>query len=324
MKPEESSTLTPTHRSDIWNLLRSITGLTEPENRLRGFSLRLADGSHWWVGGFPSQDRWTKKMAGVMQMPQEQTNGASVIILLEGRTPPERVIQLAPPDSGWLVETKNFLNLRLWYRMDSPDLLAEVDPTVEDLQGYTNLKLALQFIYRQSIKQGGLPFHAALAEYQGRGVLLAAPSNTGKSTCSRRLPPPWLARCDDEALVALSPEGRYLVHPFPTWSECVAGRNPTYNTQGASPLAGVFFFEQAPTDECLPLSPAAATVEAVVSAQVAMFWYLWYCTPEGGRQIRTAILENAIALFKKVPAFRLRVSLTGRFWEIIEAALERG
>uniref|UniRef100_A0A7C3V590 SynChlorMet cassette protein ScmC n=1 Tax=Desulfobacca acetoxidans TaxID=60893 RepID=A0A7C3V590_9BACT len=324
MKHDDSCALSQAPRSEIWNLLREITGKAEPESQLRGFSLRLGDGSPWWIAGFPPDDSWTEKLAGIMQMHPGKHHGSNLIIFLTGRTPPERVKRLAPPGSGWLVETKDFLKVRFWYRKDSPDLLVEVDSPVAAIEGYTNLKLALQFIYRQSIYRGALPFHAALAEHQGRGVLLAAPSNTGKSTCCRRLPPPWLARCDDEALVTLSPEGRYLAHPFPTWSEYIAKRKPAYTTQDASTLAGVFFFQQAPADECLPLGPSEAVVEAMISAQVAMSRFLWYCTPEEGRQIRTAIFENAVALFNQVPAFRLRVSLTGRFWELLEAALECG
>jgi SynChlorMet cassette protein ScmC len=180
-------------------------------------------------------------------------------------------------------------------------------------------------MHRQSIYRGGLPFHAALAEHQGKGVILAAPSGTGKSTCSRRLMPPWQARCDDEVLIVLSSDGRYLAHPFPTWSACIApGENPTYNSQDFSHLAGIFFFEQAPVDECLPLHPAEAAVEAVVSSQVALARFLWYCTPEEARKIRCKLFANACKLAKEVPAFRLRVSLTGSFWEKLEAALGSG
>ncbi len=323
MAPDPNGSVSQSHRSDTWNLIRNLTGRAEPESQLHGFALRLGDGSRWWIAGFPSANSWVEKMAALMQMRQEQADGANVMVVLEGQTPPEKAKQLATPDSGWLMEIPipDLLNMNLWYRLDSPDILAEMMTPASEVQGYTSLKFALNFIHRQSIQKGGLPFHTALVEHQGRGVLLPAASGTGKSTCYRRIPPPWRARCDDEVLVALTPDGRYVAHPFPTWSDCLAGRNPTYSTQEPSNLAGVFFFEQSSTDECFSLSPSQAAVEAVISAQVALARFFWLCTPEECRRARLAIFNNAIALFKKIPAFRLRVSLTGRFWEHIEAAL---
>jgi SynChlorMet cassette protein ScmC len=167
-----------------------------------------------------------------------------------------------------------------------------------------------------------VPFHAALAARQGRGVILAGASGTGKSTCCRRLTQPWRALSDDEVLVALTPEGRYVAHPFPTWSDyLLKTANPTYQSQDPVPLAGIFFMEQASRDECLPLSPTEALVEVTISAQVCLAHFLWYCGPEEAQNIRSLIFANACEVVKKVPAFRLRVSLKGRFWEHLEAAL---
>jgi SynChlorMet cassette protein ScmC len=321
MTTHHNSCVSRPRQYDTLDLLRELTGLPEPESQLRGYSLQLGDNSHWSVTGFAA-DSNVEDVAAIMKMRQEKPDGAYRVIFLEGQTPPEKVQRLTAPDYGWQVVTKGYLNLNLWYRLDSPDILAEVKSPVSDMQRCTIFKIALQFIYRQSVQRGGLPFHTALVEHQGKGYLLPAASNTGKSTCCRRLPSPWLARGDDEALVVLSPDGRYLAHPFPTWSDWAAGRERFYNTQEPSPLAGVFFFEQAPADECLPLSPSQAAVEALISAQVTLVRFLLNCTPEEGRHIRMAIFNNAYALFKKVPAFRLRVSLTGRFWELLETALE--
>ncbi len=319
MTPHHNICISSPCKSDILDLLSELTGLPEPERQLRGFSLRLGDDSQWWLAGFTS-DRHVEEVATIMQMRQEENNGANRIIFFEGQTPPKQVQRLTAPDSGWLIVPKDYPKMNIWYRMDSPDLLAEVKAPMSDSERVGTFKLALHFIYRQSIYRGGLPFHAALVEHMGKGYLLAAASETGKSTCCRRLLPPWLARADDEALVVLAPDGRYLAHPFPTWSDCAAGREPTYDTQNPSFLSGIFFFKQAPTDECLPLSRSQAGVEAVISAQVAIARFLWNCTPEEGRRIRMAIFNNAFALFERVPAFHLRVSLTGRFWELLETA----
>jgi SynChlorMet cassette protein ScmC len=322
MTPHHNTCISRSRQSDILDLLSELTGLPEPEGQLRGFSLRLGDDSRWWVASFPWLDDWVKKVAAIMHLPEEKPDDANLIAFLEGQTSTEKVQQLVAPDSGWRVDNVDYPKMSLWHRMDSPDLLAEVKSPVSAVLKCIIFRLALHFIYRESILRGGLPFHAALVEHRGKGYLLAAPSNTGKSTCCRRLSPPWLARGDDEALVVLVPDGRYLAHPFPTWSDCVAGRESSYTTQDSSFLAGVFFFEQASTDEYYPIKLSQAAVEAIISAQVTLSTYLWNCNPEEGRRIRRAIFNNAFALFKKVPAFRLRVSLTGSFWELLDAAVE--
>jgi SynChlorMet cassette protein ScmC len=255
-----------------------------------------------------------------MQLGQEKAEGANIIVFLEGQTPAERAQRLVSPDSGWFNADNN--SLGFWFRLDSPDLLVISSTPLSKIGDYTSIQYPLEFVFRQSIKMGGLPFHAALAEHQGQGVLLAATSGTGKSTCCRRLSPPWRARCDDEVLLTLAPDGRYLAHPFPTWSDYVLKRGEnTYESQDPSPLAGIFFLEQSSSDACLPLSAHEALVETIISAQVVMARFLWCCGPEEARKIRMAIFTNAHELFKKIPAFRLRISLAGRFWEQIEAAL---
>jgi SynChlorMet cassette protein ScmC len=326
-------------RTGIWDLLKKLTGVSETESHLRGFSLRLGDGSHWWVAGLPPASYWVERLASMLHLDQEIANNANMMVILEGKTPLEKIKTLVAPDSDWIKMTESgkrlvapdsgwiALNnhyLSLWYRMDSPDLVVELTTPLAEVYGYIGLRLALRFIFRQSIRKGGLPLHAALAEHQGKGVLLVGTSETGKSTCCRRLSPPWQARCDDEVLLTLGPDGRYLAHPFPTWSDYLLQREESAlksHSQNHSPLAGIFFIEQSPTDECLPMDPAKALVELIIAAQVGLITHFWYCDPEETRNIRAAIFANACKLVHQVPPFRLRVSLTGKFWEQLEAVL---
>jgi SynChlorMet cassette protein ScmC len=320
MAPEHTRSELARHHAVTWNLLKTLTETGEPQKDLQGFGLRLADGSRWWLAGYPPASTWVEKLAPVMHLNPEDADGANLIVFLESKTPPESARQMVGPDSGWLSLQKG--NRILWYRLDSPDLLIEWVRPLSEAQSYVGMRDSLAFIYWQSLRRGGMPFHAALAEHRGRGVILAGASGTGKSTCCRRLRPPWRARSDDEVLLALSPEGRYVAHPFPTWSDYLLQiGNPTYRSQEPVPLAGIFFMEQASQDECFPLSPAEALVEIAISAQVTLAHFLWYCGPEEARIIRSDIFANACELVKKVPAFRLGVSLTGRFWEKLEAAL---
>ncbi|MFZ2088040.1 MAG: SynChlorMet cassette protein ScmC [Desulfobaccales bacterium] len=296
--------------------------MVEPESQLQGFSLQLGDGNRWWLAGLPPANAWLATVAPIMKLGQGKANGANLMVFFEGEALAEKLQGLVAADPGWRNADNN--SLRFWFRTDSPDLLISSNTPFSELSYFTCIRYPLEFVYRQSIKQGGLPCHAALGEYQGQGVLLTAKSGTGKSTCYRRLPPTWQARCDDAALLVLGPDGRYLAHPFPTWSDYVLARaKKTYRSQVPSPLAGIFFLEQASQDACLPMKPSEAVLETLTAAQVMMARFLWCCGPEEARSIRTALFANAIDLFRKVPAFRLRVSLTGRFWEQIEAALDK-
>ena len=309
------------NRSDeIWGMLRKLTGVAQPEAQLRGFCLHLGDGSRWWIAGFPPATKWVEELATIMQLTPGEAGDASIIVFLEGKTPPERVKQLVAMDPGWLTLNANHMNR--WFRRDSPDILCELNAPLSEVEGYISLWQSLQFIHRQSINRGGLPFHAALVEHEGKGVILAGAGDTGKSTCCSRLPLPWRAWCDDEVLLALAPDGRYLAHPFPTWGDYIMERGGnTWRTQDCSPLAGIFLLEQSSSDACLPLSPFEAAKEVTVSAQQLVWGLLLYGGSEEARSIRAAVFSNACELIKKIPVFRLRVSLTGRFWEHIEVAL---
>jgi len=181
---------------------------------------------------------------------------------------------------------------------------------------------ALYPIYRESIDQGGLPFHAGLVELDGRGIILAGPGDTGKSTCCSRLPDYWNPLCDDEVLVVLDNEGNFRAHPFPTWSDYLWGESEkTCNVQRSVPVSGVFFIEQSQIDEALPLGQGKSAVYMNESATQVCRRFWRGADNEYKRTFRKNMFNNACKMAKKIPAFRLRVSLHGRFWEEIERVL---
>jgi SynChlorMet cassette protein ScmC len=161
-----------------------------------------------------------------------------------------------------------------------------------------------------------------LQQIQGKGILLAAPADTGKSTCCRRLPPPWKALCDEETLVLSNDAKHYIAHPFPTWSDYFRKRSHrTWDVQRHIPVSALFFLEQSEEDEVIPLGKGEA---AVLAQQLAIHVCYRYFTHLDHEQVRTRkeiLFENACEIAKTIPAFKLRVSLTGRFWEKIEAVI---
>ena len=212
---------------------------------------------------------------------------------------------------------------RVWYHHDTPDLICEMrhDEDVYE-EKILSMRLSLYPIYQQVLETGGLPLHAGLAEHRGKGVLLAAPRNTGKSTSCRRLPPSWLSLCDEEALIVRHAERRYLVHPLPTWSDYFEKRsNRTWKVNNHLPLTSIFLLEKSTVDEVIPLGQGEAT--AFVNQLALQMCYRYWADlgPTEMRSRRTQLLENICELARAVPAFKLRVSLDGRFWEKIETVL---
>jgi SynChlorMet cassette protein ScmC len=185
------------------------------------------------------------------------------------------------------------------------------------------MRFSLYPIYQQVQDSGGLPLHAGLVEHNGKGVLLAGPKNAGKSTCCRRLPKPWYPLCDEETLIVKVNQERYLAHPFPTWSEYLAKRSEqTWNVHSHVPISSIFFLEQAGFDEAIPLGQGEASVFINQLATQVCCRYWNNLGHEDLRTRKTKLFENVTELAEAVPAFRLRVSLKGRFWEEMEKVLQ--
>ncbi|MEJ2090991.1 MAG: hypothetical protein P8X65_02255 [Syntrophobacterales bacterium] len=144
--------------------------MAEPVSHLRGFTLQLGDGSHWWVGSMPAVSSWVEKLASMLHLHPGTADGANLMVFLEGNTPLERIKQLVAPesdwvplnrkikrlvtsDSGWIAWDNSYL--RVWYGMDLPDLVVELKTPLSRNKGYDGIRFALQFIFRQSLQRGG-------------------------------------------------------------------------------------------------------------------------------------------------------------------------
>jgi len=299
--------------------IKNLGGMGGAKCTGRGYSLALADGSRWWIGADSSQQAWVNRLAELMQLdPGDPVEDACRFFLTKAN---EGEMQLLREASGWSLVNLNRCLIR--QHSESPDILWEIGPEVSEASSPLPFFLYLStFIHRESLRRGGLPFHAAMVEKGGQGIILAGPSGAGKSTCFRRIPPPWQGLCDDELLVVKTPEGRYLAHPFPTWSdEFLKRQNRPRKVQSPVPLAGIFFLEQASSDDYLAIKAGEAAVAATASAFQVMDRLFWVSSAKETRNLRCQIFANACDLVGQIPTFRLKVSLNGRFWEKLEAAL---
>ncbi|MGD9036935.1 MAG: SynChlorMet cassette protein ScmC [Syntrophobacterales bacterium] len=222
---------------------------------------------------------------------------------------------------GW--KSHDLVVLRVWSHDNRPDIICEVKTEMGGSElDMLSVRLSLHAIYQRALEAGGLTFHAGLVERDGKGILLAALGDTGKSTCCRRFPLPWNALCDEEALVLSDDTQHYIAHPFPTWSDYFRKRSKrTWDVQRHIPVSAVFFLEQAEEDDVIPLGKGEAAVFAQQSAMQVCHRYWNNLDHEELKTLKKTLFHNGCEFSKAIQAFRLRVSLTGRFWEKVDEVL---
>lgn len=203
-------------------------------------------------------------------------------------------------------------------------IICEIDPLKEGKFDFQAMRYVMRIIHRKAIEDGGLPFHAALVTKNGNGFLIAGKSGAGKSTCCQRIPYPWNTLCDDEALIVKDKkDDKYYCHPLPTWSDYLENRaENTWDVQYSVPLKAIFNVEQAETDQTLPLGLGIAATGMYESAAQICMRYWFNGVQEESRREKRLVFENACDMAKKIPAYTLRATLNGRFWEEMERVID--
>ncbi|MBW4055526.1 MAG: SynChlorMet cassette protein ScmC [Proteobacteria bacterium] len=300
------------------------------ESDSKYYGLTLCDGNSWCLTGDNEQTTWLNEFATILGLNSNNYNNNDKLLYYSndcrnGLLLKEQKLEihsLYTVDTDVGREPIDCQYIQIWSPEHAHYVLCELKCDVPNDYKYFNMWFSLQPIYQRSICSGGLPFHAALVELDGRGVLLAAIGGTGKSTCCRRLPDYWKPLCDDEALVVLDKKNRYVAHPFPTWSDYLMSRaENTWNVQEFVPICGVFFLEQSETDEVIPIGKGQAAV-CMTEAATQVCCKFWAKIDNEARiSYRRELFSNACKIANSVPAFTLKASLTGRFWEQIEKVL---
>lgn len=229
----------------------------------------------------------------------------------------------APTAGDWRI--REYPDQALFEHPEIREVLCKVIPDVDEPGRSRQMRRALMPVYLETLRRGGLPLHGALIEIGGSGVILAGRSGEGKSTACRRLPHSWRVLGDDLCLVVRDGYGNYRAHPLPTWSTIRKGfESGRCRSEASVPLVAVFFLAQSPGDECRHLKKSAAAISMAGSA-LEVFRSIDFGFPNGeDASVKKALYHNAAAAALAIPAYRLRLSLTGLFWERIEEALEEG
>lgn len=283
---------------------------------VKSYFLRLADGSGWNIMASKKAENWLDTMASIMKLKELYISNCPRLIFT--RTGEGSIPKLSL--DGWRVQDLKML--RFGYHNQIPDVICELNEDRDKANEFIKMWFVVFPIYRRIQSTGGLPLHAALIEKNGKGMLFLASGGTGKSTCAKRIPSPWRAHSDDVALVVKNSEGQYLAHPYPTWSDYFTQRSEgSWNVEKPVKMSAIFFLERSDKDKVIPVQKVEAAIKINRSVSEICRVDLMSLEAKEQREMRIKLFDNACALAKSVPAFKLQASLTGRFWEEIEDAV---
>jgi SynChlorMet cassette protein ScmC len=292
----------------------------------KGYRLRLSDGNDWWITGYGNSIRYVEEFADIMALEECQPCELPKLIYFKRAKDDIRkntVFRRQNLSTAKVIfRVEDYRIILIWY--GQTDAICELrNENSNEESDYFAMWYSLYAIYQRSMQIGGLPFHSGLAEFEGKGVLLAGSSGSGKSTCCGRLPDHWKPLCDDETLVVLSKDNIYQAHPCPTWSDYLSGRTEKkYNIQYSVPVSAFFFLEQSETDEVIPIPPHQASIFITRSSTQIFSKSEPFKHRKDRSSTQSLVFNNAVNMAKAIPAFILRVSFTGRFWEKIEEILK--
>ncbi len=179
-----------------------------------------------------------------------------------------------------------------------------------------NIDYYLRVIYSLLIfNAGGILFHGAGIEHQGKGYLFFGHSGVGKSTISRLSMGdivlnddlvalmPWKAQPDSTSNSADSYPKAWSMHATPFW-------NPTQvkPTRHSSDLAAMFQLVQDKRVHLRPLSRSLASAELLASVPVIV----------KNAAFGVQLLERLEAIQESVPVYNLHFLPDASFWMAVE------
>lgn len=287
------------------------------------YNIRLTGGNEWNILSSDSADQWVDNLANIMELKPSSINSFPKLIFIKGEPlndfndikryiDPNIINDI--PSSGWNIH--RLRTIRLWFHPDVADVICELGNENEYEREILMMWESSYIFHKQVQRKGGLPIHGALIERDGKGILLAAPGGTGKSTCCRRIPSEWHVLGDDEAIVIPDENGNYIAHPFPTWSEYYWKRSkPTWKVENGVKLSAMFFLEQSSNDLAIPLGRGESAV-FINQASTQVLSRSWINISKEERNLfKRNLFIIASKLSSSVASYKLLVSLHGKFWE---------
>jgi SynChlorMet cassette protein ScmC len=274
-------------------------------------SLTLADDSSWTiVAGDGYGAELADSLTKTMQLGPASRNDKNIMVIKNG---------------GAAGTKKHFLpvSFKIYSSINHHEpIICQVN-AAKDSDAFTVQLMQLSLIFcNRAEAQGGVFVHGALAEKDGKGVILAGPGDTGKTTASRRLPFPWKSLSDDCTLVVKDANGKYHAHPWPTWSTLMfGGSGGSWDVQHSIPLKAIFMLSQSETDRVEPVGQGQSACMINETADQAWMALLNNIEYEQLAAMSLQRFNNICELVKTVPAYILHICKNGSFWNEIERVL---
>ncbi len=270
-------------------------------------TLNLADGTRWNIHAGDAQAvRIVSRFGEVLQLPPGENSGPTLWVTVNDADSRKRPVSEDPA-----VAVPPGIRPPLQKCVLSP-------PTDHDMLTIQMMRLSLEIV-RDAQSRGGLLLHGALAENGSTGVILTGPGQVGKTTASRRLPPPWHSLCDDAALLVPVEGEIYRAHPWPTWSRLYSdGPGGSWDVQRAVPLRAIFFLAQSPDNRVSHIDTGQAIAMLMESVQQVSRPMTRELNELEIHALHREQLAAAGRVTRAIPIYMLHISLNGNFWKEIE------
>lgn len=193
--------------------------------------------------------------------------------------------------------------------------IKEFDKSINYL-AVNNIHLGMQLQIIQSFKAS--PCHCALVELNGKGAVIGAVGNTGKSTCATRLPAPHKALCDDYAMLYWEND-KIFAQAMPTFSNFMNGDlDYRADCSQTTEISAFFFLKQSERDYTERVNGSTAIQHLNNNFQDLLTIKLLREYPDNAlEKVRLKIFDLAFETIKNKPTYMLHASLTGNFWDKI-------
>lgn len=278
------------------------------------YHLSLANGQEWYLQASPSLESWLTRFADIMQLPSVNQNGSPTWNFVYQ----DECTEIFSPDTH--ISSHGRL-ISVHVKPDGTDLTTVIAPVFKENENedIVRMMVATQSLYLATWPKGGIPVHAALIEKEGYGILIAAAGGTGKSTCARRIPPPWHSICDDSVL--LVPVGnQYHAHPLPTWSDFLLRNwmDQRWDVNRSIPVSALWFLEQGEEDESYIIGKGEGATRFYQSAvQMSNPCMRRADNEEIFKDWHGSLFNRCCDAVSTFSCGALRATLDGKFWEYI-------
>ncbi|MCK9233348.1 MAG: SynChlorMet cassette protein ScmC [Syntrophales bacterium] len=265
------------------------------------WGLKLADGRDWAFSAEDTLRAWLGAFAAVLQLERTDRRAQGPFFMFRS----EKTLPLfcGNHEASEFTSTLKQIDNDVW--------MCTLNGQPGKIEEIECMRETLRVLYHDAIMRGGIPCHGGLLDWEGRGILIAGASGTGKSTLCRRLTTSVTVLSDEETLIVRDAHGQYWGHPFPTWSRLIDDPETprSWPVQKAIPLGAIFFVFPSSRDACIPIGAGEAAGRLTRLALEKSGRVKSIQEQDDLVDLKMRLFENACTIASRVPAARLKVSL---------------